>query len=122
MPVYALLFRNPAIEDPELRSTEGWARQFDEFVAWAEALERRGKLRGVERLAGPSRIVRREGGRLVADGPFAETKETVLGFFLVEVADVEEALAIAEEAPLLATGGSVEVRETGDFPRPGGRP
>ena len=47
---------------------------------------------------------------LVIDGPFAETKEHLLGFFLVDVATLEEALAIARELAACKTGSSYEVR------------
>ncbi len=51
----------------------------------------------------------REGKRLTTDGPFAETKEQLSGFYLVDVADLDAALAIAEKIPG-ARYGSIEVR------------
>jgi hypothetical protein len=51
----------------------------------------------------------REGKRLVTDGPFAETREQLGGFFMVEAKDVEEALRIAARIPA-ARWGTVEVR------------
>ncbi|MFN8471005.1 MAG: YciI family protein [Anaerolineae bacterium] len=51
----------------------------------------------------------REGRRLVTDGPFAETREQLGGFFMVEAADLDEALAIAARIPG-ARWGTVEVR------------
>jgi hypothetical protein len=47
---------------------------------------------------------------LVSDGPFAETKEQVGGFCLIEAADLDEAVAVAAEHPA-ATYGTIEVRE-----------
>ncbi|MCH5675866.1 YciI family protein [Streptomyces gilvus] len=49
-----------------------------------------------------------DGGLVVTDGPFAETKEALGGYYLVEVSDLDEALAIAEQVP--APFGFVEVR------------
>lgn len=49
------------------------------------------------------------GGHVVQDGPFAETKEQLGGFFLIDVADMEKALEWAARAPL-AEGGAIEVR------------
>jgi hypothetical protein len=49
-------------------------------------------------------------GRVVADGPFAESKEAVAGYFLLRVASLDEAVAIAKECPVLAYGAAVEVR------------
>ncbi|MGH9619821.1 MAG: YciI family protein [Bryobacteraceae bacterium] len=51
----------------------------------------------------------REGKRLVTDGPFAETREQLGGYFLVDVATLDEALNIAARIPA-ATSGTVEVR------------
>jgi hypothetical protein len=74
-------------------------RKKNQFIA-AEALESVGKARTVR--------VRR--GKLsVTDGPFAETKEVVAGFLLIEAAGMNEALEIAAGVPLVKLG-SVEVR------------
>jgi hypothetical protein len=51
----------------------------------------------------------RDGKKLITDGPFAETKEQLGGYFLVEAADLDEALAISARIPS-ARDGSVEVR------------
>jgi hypothetical protein len=47
---------------------------------------------------------------LVIDGPFAETKEQLLGFYVIEVADLEEALGIARELASANPGGAYEIR------------
>jgi hypothetical protein len=47
---------------------------------------------------------------LVIDGPFAETKEQLLGFYVIEVADLDEALGIARELAAVNPGGAYEVR------------
>jgi len=51
----------------------------------------------------------RNGKRLITDGPFAETKEQLAGYYLVEAADLDEAIAMAEKNPV-APHGSIEVR------------
>jgi len=51
----------------------------------------------------------RDGKRFVTDGPFAETREQLGGFFMVEARDLDEALAIAERIPM-ARKGTIEVR------------
>ena len=51
----------------------------------------------------------RNGKRLVTDGPFAETREQLGGFYLIQAKDLDEALAIAERIPSARTG-SIEVR------------
>jgi len=55
--------------------------------------------------------VRVSGGKaVVSDGPFAETKEQLGGFYLIDAKDLDEATAMAGMMPHLAYGGSVEVR------------
>ena len=51
----------------------------------------------------------REGKRLVTDGPFAETREQLGGYYLIEAKDLDEALAIAERIPV-ARHGTIEIR------------
>lgn len=57
----------------------------------------------------------RDGKRLVTDGPFAETREQLGGYFLVEAKDLDEAIAIAARIPM-ARKGTVEVRPVIDIP------
>src|SRR5713226_10039600 len=51
----------------------------------------------------------RDGKRLVTDGPFAETREQLGGYFIVEATDLDEAIGIAERIPV-ATVGTIEIR------------
>jgi hypothetical protein len=51
----------------------------------------------------------REGERIVTDGPYAETKEQIGGYFLIDVADLDEAIAFAARVPV-ADRASVEIR------------
>jgi hypothetical protein len=70
-------------------------------------------LRGGERLrpAASATTVRISGGqRLLSDGPFAETKEQLGGYYIVETDDLDEAVELASKMPHLADGGCVEVR------------
>ncbi|HEY2505619.1 MAG TPA: YciI family protein [Streptosporangiaceae bacterium] len=53
---------------------------------------------------------------LVADGPFAETKEQVLGFDIIECADLDEAIHVASRHPVAQHGGAVEVRPVLEMP------
>jgi hypothetical protein len=66
-----------------------------------------GKLRG----AATATTVRNMSGRTVlTDGPFAETKEQMGGYHVVECADIDEAIAVAQRIPTLRAGGTIEVR------------
>ena len=80
--------------------------------AFAASLARRGVLRGgagLEPVARALTVRKVRGQHLVHDGPYAETKEQIGGYYLIEVPDAETALAIARELPLPGDG-SVEVR------------
>jgi len=84
----------------------------EESKAWIADLEARGVLRGGELLrpVSDATTVRvRDGEVLLADGPFAETKEQIGGLNVIECADLDEALEIAARHPA-AKYGMVEVR------------
>lgn len=94
-------------------TAEAQASAMEAYGAFNEALSGAGALVESGRLT-PSAAgftVRTKGGRTVAlDGPFAETKEQVGGYYLIEVPDRAAALAWAERCPA-AAHGAVEVRE-----------
>ena len=56
------------------------------------------------------KIVSGKKGRIVTDGPFAESKEAIAGYVLLQVDDLDEAVEIAKECPALKHGVTVEVR------------
>ena len=78
-----------------------------------QAIGRRGQLRASVKL-GPSSasttVRDRNGKAVVTDGPFAETKEQLGGYHLVECKDLDEALVIAGALRTVRVGGSIEVR------------
>ena len=81
-----------------------------EWMAWFERLTKEGKCRSGHPLEPEGKIVSGPKGRIVADGPFAESKEAVGGYFFLEVSSYEEAVAIARQCPGLPYGAVVEVR------------
>ena len=107
-----LILEDPAQRDTRTRA-EGEA-VFQRMVDFAEALKREDKLLAVESLAAQkkgARVQVRGGKAQVLDGPFAEAKEMVGGFFQLKCRTREEALAIAARCPA-AEWATVEVRET----------
>ena len=83
-----------------------------EYIAFGEEMEKRGVLQGGNRLRPTSdaTTVRvREGEVLTSDGPFAETKEQIGGYYLVDCKDLDEAIEVASKIPG-AKVGSIEVR------------
>ena len=106
------------VEEPGQRATrteaEGHA-VYDRMLTFAHGLRERGVLKAVESLtslADATRVRVRGGQASVVDGPFAEAKEMVGGFFLLDGVSREEALALARECPA-AEWATVEVRALG---------
>lgn len=90
---------------------EGRAR-YEEMLRWGDDLKTRGLLLAAESLApaaNSARVTLLEGKARIVDGPFAETKEMIGGFFLVDIGTREEAIALAAECPA-AAWATVEVR------------
>ena len=111
---YLLLIHEPVGQ----RSTRGRAEGeavYERMLRFAGELKQRGVLRAVESLTSQSdaaRVKVSRGRPQVVDGPFAEAKEMVGGFFLLDCATRDEAIAIARECPA-AEWATVEVRATG---------
>jgi hypothetical protein len=82
----------------------------NQFMGIFERLSAQGKIKSANPLAREGKIVSGKKGRFVADGPFAESKEAVGGYFLLAVDTMEEAVEIAKSFPTLDYGASVEVR------------
>jgi hypothetical protein len=80
----------------------------DNWMAWFSRLKDEGKCIAGNPLEREGRIVGRN--RVVSDGPFAESKETIGGYFLLTVGTMDEAIAIAQQCPGLPYGIRVEVR------------
>lgn len=91
-------------------SPEQMQKVSEEWMAWFKRLTDEGKAIAGHPLDREGKTVSGKNGRIVADGPFAESKEAVGGYFLLNVASMEEAVAIAQQCPGLAYGAKVEVR------------
>jgi hypothetical protein len=116
---YALLIYTP--EPTEEPAPEVAAAEMEQYNAFTEHLRARGAMKGGEALdsvatATTVRVV--DGRTITTDGPFAETKETLGGFYLVEAADLDEAIAYAAMIPG-AKHGCIEVRPVWDYVIPG---
>ena len=111
---YLLLILEPRTQRAG-RSPEEGQQAYAQMVEFGEGLKARGLLRASESLRSDSEGVRvtvRDGKPTLLDGPFAETKEMVGGFFLLDCETREQAIAIASECPA-AQWATVEVRELG---------
>jgi hypothetical protein len=97
------------------RAADEAGREYEEMAAYAGSLKARGVLVAVESLRSltdGTRVRTNGGKRSVVDGPFTEAKELVGGFFLLDVATRDEAVALAAECPA-AAWATIEVREVG---------
>ncbi len=84
-----------------------------DYGEWVADIRKRGQHLATARLApsGTAHTIRHDAGRnVVFDGPFAETKEQLGGYHLVECRDLDEAVSLAMRIPTLPHGGVVEVR------------
>jgi hypothetical protein len=102
-------------EDRRIAGREEGERRYARMLKYAEGLKQQGKLVRTESLLGPAgavRISRRDGTATSVDGPFAEAKEMIGGFFLLSVDTRDAAVAIANDCPA-AEWATVEVRELG---------
>jgi hypothetical protein len=111
---YVLLFGGTmeGVDQLETAAREGAMADYEKSGQWFEKYTKAGKVVSGEELRGPSTAttVSRKNGRVtVTDGPFIESKEVIGGFAVIDVADLDEALAMAKEWP-----GTVEIRPVVD--------
>ena len=96
----------------EASSPAEQAASFAEYGVFMEEMGKRGVLQGGERLrptADATTVRVRDGETVTSDGPFAETKEQVGGYFMIDCKDLDEAIEVAAKIPG-ARSGSIEVR------------
>ena len=91
-------------------SPEQMQQVTDNWMAWFNRLKEQGIATAGNPLETEGKIVSGKNGRVVSDGPFAESKESIGGYFLLKVNTLEEAVAIAQQCPGLDYGIRVEVR------------
>jgi hypothetical protein len=84
----------------------------ERYQAWSAKVAAAGKLAGGQKLADePGRHLELANGKVaVRDGPYAESKEIIGGYFLIDAVDYDEAVRVSEDCPHLALGGRIELR------------
>jgi hypothetical protein len=106
-------------EAAEAKATQADREQvFGAYMKYTEDLRKAGVMLAGDALQGTdkgARVVVREGKRKVTDGPFAEAKEVIGGYYLIQVKSKEEAIEWASRCPGAQHGG-VEVREVMEIP------
>jgi hypothetical protein len=113
---YMLLIYSDETRESEMSPAELTA-MLEAYGKFSEEVRRRGELIAAEPLqptATATTIRVRQGKALTTDGPFAETKEQLGGFYLIDCKDLDEAIELAAMVPT-AQHGSIEIRPIMDF-------
>lgn len=106
---YLLVFRETTPERYAEMSRDERQAALERWNAWCDALAAEGRLQGGNTLAPEGRVVSAAGATRPLDGPFAETKELVAGFWMIQVRSREEAIEWARRIPFRE--GEVEIRQ-----------
>lgn len=111
MPDFLLLLRG-GDEHAHDFSLEELQVHVNKYFAWIETLHEAGHFKGGQPLAAEGKIVSGASKQkpTVTDGPFAESKEAIRGYFLIKADDLDQAVELAKGCPGLEVGGSLEVR------------
>jgi hypothetical protein len=107
MEKYMFLFRGGDVSKLSPQQQEA---NMGKWMAWIDKLSKENRYLAGEPLLPGGKTVS-GGKKSVTDGPFAESKEVIGGFFIVNANDYDDAVKIARDCPDLELGGSVEVRE-----------
>src|SRR5215472_14527120 len=99
---YLLLFHGSAWYNK--LSAEELQRAMNQFQEWFDQIKEKGIIKAAQPLAREGRVLAGKPARVVADGPFAESKEAIGGYLLVQVNTLDEAIAIARQSPVLEYG------------------
>jgi hypothetical protein len=112
MPDYILLLHRPQGPAPALPPDQR-AAVTNDYLAWGERQKSEGRLKAGQKLTDDGgRVLSAGAGRVVVtDGPYAESKELLAGFYVVAATDYTEACRVAESCPHLKYGGRIEVRQ-----------
>jgi hypothetical protein len=109
---------------PEMNDPAALEKMMMDYREFTQSIVKSGNMRGgdaLQRISTATTVRVREGRLLQTDGPFAETKEQLGGYYLIEAKDLDEAVKIAGRIPS-AVFGSIEVRPIRpmpkDYPRP----
>jgi len=91
-------------------SAEQIQQVIDQSKEWYGNLAAAGKVKGSQALAREGATISGKNPRVFTDGPFAESKEAIGGYLLLEAASLDEAIAVAKECPSLRYGTTIDVR------------
>jgi hypothetical protein len=117
MSEFIYLFRATQTAQREAMGTpERAQRSMQAWLGWIRELEAKGHLKDPGQPLDPAGKMVSGNQKLVTDGPYAEAKDLVLGFIIVEARDLAHAAELSKGCPMLDGGGSVEIRPIGQLP------
>jgi hypothetical protein len=104
---FIYLFRGGQTPDA---SPERMQTQMQKWMNWIQRLKEQGIYITGEPLQPGGKVIS-SAKKIITDGPFAEGKEVVAGFFMIRANSLDEAVDVSKDCPVFENGGSVEVRE-----------
>lgn len=109
MEKFMLIFHGGSDIAPEMKTPEAMQLHMQKWFTWIEKLRKEGRYEGGEPLEPRGKFVSGP-NKIVTDGPFAESKELVGGYFIVNAKDLDDAVALTEGYPDFIFNGKVQVR------------
>ena len=113
---FMLLLRG-GVSNRDLSATE-LQEQIARYMNWIEKLRENGHFVAGEPLEETGKVLSGKNGSSITDGPFAESKEEIGGYFIIRARDFDEAVKLAQGCPIFVNNGTVEVRPIQGVPRP----
>lgn len=114
---YMLLLYDEEATDQAM-SEEERAADLAAWAAYSDDLGKTGMVRGgaaLQPITTATTVRGAKDGTIISDGPFAETKEQLGGYFVIDAADLDQAIAWAGKMPHIPRGGTVEIRPVMDY-------
>ena len=113
-PQFLLLFHH-TLEGPD-PTPEEMEKIFGQWMAWMKKMTAKGQMVGANRLQDTGKVLRPPRGSQIFDGPYAESKEVVGGYVLIQADNMDQAMEIARGCPGLDMETTVEVRPVEPLP------
>jgi hypothetical protein len=114
MSEFVFLFRaSEPVQQAAMGTPESAQRSIQAWLAWMRELEAKGHLKHPGQPLDVAGKVVRGKSKIVTDGPYAEAKDLVLGFIVVEARDLADAAELSKGCPMLDGDASVEIRPVG---------
>lgn len=109
MEKFMLIFHGGSDLADATRSPEAMQKHMQKWFAWVEKLKKEGRYLSGEPLEPNGKFISGP-KKVVTDGPFAESKELVGGYFIIQAKDIQEAVRLCDDYPDYALNGKIEVR------------